>query len=113
MTWRSAPQVRHIEANATGAVRSTSGWPFPPCIVIERGESLDKWAERLKPDFPTILQARTRNPPNVLDYGACMSPCTAASPSAHAASQLLGRQGPPEVRIGAMFKICAYTCCLA
>ena len=52
------PAVRMIEANAEGRVRSRSGWPFPPCIVIERGESLDKWAERLKPDFPTILQVR-------------------------------------------------------
>lgn len=50
------PAVKHIEANANGEVRSASGWPFPPCIVIERGESLDKWAERIKPDFPTTLQ---------------------------------------------------------
>jgi hypothetical protein len=52
------PAVKMIEANADGRIRSRSGWPFPPCIVIERGESLDKWAERLRPDFPTILQAR-------------------------------------------------------
>jgi hypothetical protein len=50
------PAVKHIEANSNGEIRSSSGWPFPPCIVIERGESLDKWAERLKPDFPTTLQ---------------------------------------------------------
>ena len=50
------PAVRMIEPNSDGHVRSRSGWPYPPCIVIERGESLDKWAERLKPDFPTILQ---------------------------------------------------------
>jgi serine/threonine protein kinase len=50
------PAVKLIEANADGGLRSASGWPFPPCIVIERGESLDKWAERLRPDFPTILQ---------------------------------------------------------
>ena len=28
------------------------------CIIIERGESLDKWAQRIEPDFVTILQAR-------------------------------------------------------
>lgn len=55
------PAVKFIEANADGAVCSASGWPFPPCIAIERGESLDKWAERLKPDFPTILQVRVGN----------------------------------------------------
>jgi hypothetical protein len=52
------PAVRAVEPNSDGSVRSASGWPFPPCIIIERGESLDKWAERLKPDFVTILQAR-------------------------------------------------------
>lgn len=52
------PAVQLIEANSDGSIRSSSGWPFPPCIVIERGESLDKWAERIRPDFPTILQVR-------------------------------------------------------
>jgi hypothetical protein len=52
------PAVQLIEANANSSIRSPSGWPFPPCIVIERGESLDKWAERIRPDFPTILQVR-------------------------------------------------------
>jgi hypothetical protein len=32
-----------------------SGWVFPPCIIVERGESLDEWALRIVPDFPTIL----------------------------------------------------------
>ena len=32
---------------------------MPPSIVIERGESLDKWALRIKPDFTTILQVLT------------------------------------------------------
>jgi hypothetical protein len=50
------PAVTQIEANADNRIRSPSGWPLPPCIVIERGESLDKWAERIKPDFTTILQ---------------------------------------------------------
>jgi serine/threonine protein kinase len=33
-----------------------SGCEWPPCIIIERGESLDEWVLRIKPDFPTILQ---------------------------------------------------------
>jgi hypothetical protein len=50
------PAIKYIEPNNEGSIRSASGYKFPPCIVIERGESLDKWAERIKPDFPTILQ---------------------------------------------------------
>lgn len=53
------PAVTQIESNEDGRIRSTSGWPMPPCIVIERGESLDKWALRIKPDFTTILQVLT------------------------------------------------------
>lgn len=53
------PAVTQIESNEDGRIRSTSGWPMPPCIMIERGESLDKWALRIKPDFTTILQVLT------------------------------------------------------
>lgn len=53
------PAVTQIEANEDGRIASLSGWPMPPCIVIERGESLDKWALRIKPDFTTILQVLT------------------------------------------------------
>jgi hypothetical protein len=49
------PAVIGMERNASGAIRSPSGWPFPPCIVVERGESLDEWALRIVPDFPTVL----------------------------------------------------------
>jgi hypothetical protein len=52
------PAVRYLEGNADGAHRSRNGWPFPPCIVIERGESLDMWHKRIKPDFSTIMQVR-------------------------------------------------------
>lgn len=53
------PAITHIEPNTDGSARSITGWPMPPCIVIERGESLDKWALRIKPDFTTILQVLT------------------------------------------------------
>lgn len=33
-----------------------NGLLYPPCIVAERGEALDAWARRHRPDFPTILQ---------------------------------------------------------
>eukprot|EP00892_Ulva_mutabilis_P007647 jgi/Ulvmu1/5254/UM022_0047.1 len=53
------PAITHIEPNTNGEARSMTGWPMPPCIVIERGESLDNWALRIKPDFTTILQVLT------------------------------------------------------
>jgi hypothetical protein len=52
------PAVCAVVPNADGEVRSASGWPLPPCIIIERGESLDMWARRIDPDFVTTLQAR-------------------------------------------------------
>jgi Protein kinase domain len=53
------PAVTEIDANENGQTVSKSGWPIPPCIVIERGESLDMWAKRINPDFTTILQVLT------------------------------------------------------
>ena len=53
------PAITHIEPNTDSSARSMTGWPMPPCIVIERGESLDMWALRIKPDFTTILQVLT------------------------------------------------------
>jgi hypothetical protein len=35
---------------------SPTGFAWPPCIVVERGESLDEWARRETPDFITIMQ---------------------------------------------------------
>ena len=54
------------------------GNPLPPCIVMERGESLDLWAERAQPDqsmaftvcppctYPSALLVAKR-----LAYAAC------------------------------------------
>ena len=44
------PQVRNVEANDDHALLDPSGHPLPPCIVMERGESLDMWSERATPD---------------------------------------------------------------
>lgn len=43
-------QVRNVEANSDKRIQDPTGYPLPPCIVMERGESLDIWAERAKPD---------------------------------------------------------------
>ena len=37
------------------ALTAAGGVRLPPCIVMEMGETLDDWARRIRPDFPTIL----------------------------------------------------------
>jgi serine/threonine protein kinase len=49
------PAVRDILPNSDGALKTADGWTFPPCIVMEKGEALDDWAARIRPDFPTVL----------------------------------------------------------
>ena len=48
-----------MEANTDGHFVDPSGHPMPPCIVTERGESLDIWAERARPDRPSAFLVRT------------------------------------------------------
>ena len=43
-------QVRNVELNTARVLVDSSGHPLPPCIVMERGESLDIWAARARPD---------------------------------------------------------------
>lgn len=52
---RMMPAVKDIVPNTDGAICNAAGYVFPPCIVVEKGESLDEWALRIEPDFPTIL----------------------------------------------------------
>jgi serine/threonine protein kinase len=49
------PAVRRVVDNTDGSICSSSGWVFPPFIIVEKGESLDEWALRISPDFPTVL----------------------------------------------------------
>ena len=51
-------QIRSIEANADGAHVDANGHPLPPCIVMERGESLDIWAARAQPDRSQAFTVR-------------------------------------------------------
>lgn len=39
-----------VEANTDKTIVDPQGYPLPPCIVLERGESLDIWAARARPD---------------------------------------------------------------
>ena len=51
------PATRAVIGNYNGAVRGPNGYRFPPCIIIEKGESLKEWARReARPDFITTMQ---------------------------------------------------------
>ena len=39
-----------MESNHGGALKDPLGHPLPPFMVMERGESLDIWSTRSKPD---------------------------------------------------------------
>ena len=52
------PQVRNVESNADKSIKDPQGNPLPPCIVMERGESLDIWSERAKPDRSQAFMVR-------------------------------------------------------
>eukprot|EP00892_Ulva_mutabilis_P002495 jgi/Ulvmu1/12246/UM086_0037.1 len=50
------PATRAFIGNYNGAVSGPNGYVFPPCIIIERGESLKEWAKREATDFITNMQ---------------------------------------------------------
>jgi hypothetical protein len=54
------PARHEVLPNEDGAIRSPSGLRFPPCIVLERGESLDEFARNVDYAFITVMQARGR-----------------------------------------------------
>lgn len=43
-------QVRNILSNDDASFTDPSGNVMPPCVVMERGESLDIWSARARPD---------------------------------------------------------------
>jgi hypothetical protein len=55
------PATSEIVANRDGGL-AYGGYTFPPCIVLECGESLEAWAQReVERDFVTTLQVRPRS----------------------------------------------------
>ena len=57
----SGVQVRHVETNTDAEFVDTCGHPLPPCIVMERGESLDIWVARAKPDRALAFAVRSHS----------------------------------------------------
>jgi hypothetical protein len=51
-------QVRNVEDNLDRSLVDANGNPLPPCIVMERGESLDLWVGRAQPDSTQALAVR-------------------------------------------------------
>ena len=85
------PATHAIVDNADGSVRASSGYVFPPCIIIERGESLEQWARReADRDFVTTLQVRVRGRRWRHMCAACthMRCSDALAPAGHALHQL-------------------------
>ena len=56
---RFLPQVEAVCDGAAGDLVDPNGQPLPPCIVMEKGESLQEWSNRAEPDLFTALAVRT------------------------------------------------------
>lgn len=52
------PQVETVCDGSAGGLEDPQGRPLPPCIVLEKGESLHDWSDRAEPDLFTSLAVR-------------------------------------------------------
>jgi hypothetical protein len=54
------PAVHSVVDNADGGFVDRYGHALPPCIVMEKGESLDRWVQRNRRDLDqfTCMQVR-------------------------------------------------------
>lgn len=52
------PRLEGIIDNKDGKVVDPAGNKMPPCIIMERGESLDEWSRRRKPDMWAAMPVR-------------------------------------------------------
>lgn len=52
------PNMREILHNSRRQFRDPHGHVMPPCIVMEKGESLDCWRERAEPDQALVYAVR-------------------------------------------------------
>ena len=51
-------QVEAVRDGGDVELVDPRGSALPPCIVMERGESLQEWADRAEPDLFTSLSVR-------------------------------------------------------
>lgn len=52
-------QVEALRDGGNGDLMDPKGNALPPCIVMERGESLQDWATRAEPDMFQSLAVRS------------------------------------------------------
>lgn len=52
------PRLEAMEANADGALVDKRGHALPSCLAMEKGESLDEWSRRAKPDLFMAVTVR-------------------------------------------------------
>ena len=52
------PAIQMEVSNSKASERNSRGFPWPPCIVIEKGESLQEWKSKTQPAFSTIVDVR-------------------------------------------------------
>ena len=54
------PEIKmEVSNNESSAIeRNSRGYPWPPCIVLEKGESLQEWKAKTRPAFSTIVDVR-------------------------------------------------------
>ena len=59
---RFLPQVEAVCDNVDAGLTDPNDHPLPPCIVMEKGESLHDWSDRAVPDLFTCLAVRSFEP---------------------------------------------------
>jgi hypothetical protein len=53
------PRLEACIENEDGVLVDHSGQNLPPCIIMERGESLDEWCHRQQPDMSAAVVVRS------------------------------------------------------
>ena len=66
---RFLPQVEAVCDGSAGELVDPQGRPLPPCIVLEKGESLHDWSDRAQPDLFTSLAVRCPSRKVIADIG--------------------------------------------
>ena len=55
---RFLPQVEAVCDRMVSGLKDPRGHPLPPCILMEKGESLHDWSGRAEPDLLSALAVR-------------------------------------------------------
>jgi hypothetical protein len=67
------PEVRDIVSNEDGRFVDAFGAPMPPCISMEKGESLDMWSSRNGNGMDMITGLQVRLHDVLLSYDVVVS----------------------------------------